>query len=246
MFQGLEMKVDDVKSHLRDVNFNKQRIIKVETPLPGDHFKITLEDINGKLDYRTINKINLNELRDVDKFIVSNYYDATNELLEELNELYDFNLRLDDIVVEPITSKEFILRFKDTSLYVGNLKVEMRPKTESIIRMVDGQFESVMKLKSLDSDPKYLTRHLSFDYLREFLKGLQLADSLSSTLTNGVLASLPDWDCVPELREKNIYGALVSYNGPHNLTTKPEDMVLKLKLNPKYCRSYTGELELYY
>tara|TARA_Y100001956_G_scaffold82973_1_gene107674 strand:- start:76036 stop:76776 length:741 start_codon:yes stop_codon:yes gene_type:complete len=246
MFQGLEMKVDDVKSHLRDVNFNKQRIVNIETPPPGDHFKVTLEDINGKLDHRIINKINLGELRDVDKFIVSNYYDTTNELLEELNELYDFNLRLDDIVIEPITSKEFVLKFKDTSLYTGDLKVEMRPKTESIIRMMDGQFESVIKLKTVDSDPKYLTRHLSFDYLRESLKELQLADSLSTQLINGVLASLPDWECVPELREKNLYGALVSYNGSHDLKTKPETMVLKLKLNPKYCRSYSGELELYY
>lgn len=231
----------------KNIDFTSNRILSSKSSDTPGIVEVQYQDINGRMETFRYKKVDISRKVGLSQLAVGKIYDYTTDVLEELNELYDLVLTRDDIVVEKIQSMEFTLKIsKDSLYYTGSLEIKMTNEALDIIEILDNQVEVHLDLNTYISDPKYLARHLNFDYMSKDLGSLVVGDNLSEELKSLLDHRLEGWIRVPEYRAKNLYGCIVEFNGPSELKTKEQDSVLRLRLNPKYCSSHSGSIELYY
>lgn len=231
----------------KNIDFTSNRILSSKSSDTPGIVEVQYQDINGRMETFRYKKVDISRKVGLSQLAVGKIYDYTTDVLEELNELYDLVLTRDDIVVEKIQAMEFTLKIsKDSLYYTGSLEIKMTNETLDIIEILDNQVEVHLDLNTYINDPKYLVRHLNFDYMAKDLSSLNVGDNIDENLKSLLDHRLEGWIRVPEYRAKNLYGCIVECNGPSELRTKEQDSVLRLRLNPKYCSSHSGSIELYY
>lgn len=231
----------------KNIDFTSSRILSSKSSDTPGIVEVDYQDINGRVETFRYRKVDISKKVGLSQLVIGKICDYTTDILEELNDLYDLVLTKDDIIVEKIKSMEFTLKISKESLYyTGSLEIKMTNEALDIIEILDNQVEVHLDLNTYIKDPKYLVRHLNFDYMAKELSSLNVGDNIDEKLKSSLDHRLEDWIRVPEYRAKNLYGCIVEYNGPSELKTKEQNTVLKLRLNPKYCSSHSGSIELYY